>query len=88
MALKITNVVSLRFLSIGERPVLRIFESQPFPVLEFRLVQFDQIFDFRIGQSKPQTCGSMMRSSLRTVISNGNRNHDLLSQLFVEVGEG
>jgi hypothetical protein len=67
---------------------LRILESQPFPVLEIRLLQFDQLFDFRIGQSKPQTCGSMMRGSLRTVIDNGNGNHDLLSQLLVEIVEG
>jgi hypothetical protein len=88
MALEVTHVVTLGFNSFRERPVLRIFEGQPFPVLEFRLVQFDQFFDFGIGQSQPQTCGSMMRGSLLTVIDNGNGDHDLLSQLHVEIVEG
>ena len=88
VALKISHIGAFGFRSVQERPILCIFQGQPFPVLEVRFVELDQLFDFRICHSKPQTCGSMMGRSLRAVIGDRNGNHYLLSQLLVEFAEG
>jgi len=87
MAFIIRDIRSLRFLSTQNNPVLSIFESQPFFVLEIRLVQENQFFSFAGGYSTPQTCGSMKSRSFRTVVGDGNGDHDFSSQAIVEFPE-